>query len=126
MTEFEKGLVRDYKSIMAHIERTVSSVHGILTKANIDERGKLETQLVNRGLSHSMGAEALENYHYYRNSPSDRPLYCPDLKEDEDCPACGATVERGVCRAINSGPEPRPLVEIILVHRATGKPVTFE
>ncbi|KKN17929.1 hypothetical protein LCGC14_0960750 [marine sediment metagenome] len=28
MAEFEKGLVRDYKSIMAHIERTVSSVPG--------------------------------------------------------------------------------------------------
>ncbi len=46
-----------------------------------------------------------------------RPLYCPDLKDDEECPACGATAERGVCRAINSGPPPRPLVELVLVHR---------
>ncbi len=51
----------------------------------------------------------------------DRPLYCPDLKDDEDCPACDATVERGVCLAIRSGPEPRPLVELVLVHRNTGE-----
>ena len=54
----------------------------------------------------------------------ERPLYCPpDLKEDEDCPACGATPEREVCRAIHNGPEPKPLVEFILVHKATGEPV---
>ena len=56
----------------------------------------------------------------------ERPLYCPDLKEDETCPACGASPERGVCQAIRSGPAPRPLVEIILVHRDTGKPVVFD
>ena len=51
-----------------------------------------------------------------------RPMYCPDLKEDEDCPACGATVKGddpvgGVCQARLSGPAPTPLVEIIMVRR---------
>ncbi len=53
----------------------------------------------------------------------ERPLYCPDLKDDETCPACGASPERGVCRAINSGPPPKPLVEVILIDKRTGKPV---
>jgi hypothetical protein len=56
----------------------------------------------------------------------ERPLYCPDLKDDEDCPACGATAEHGVCQAIRNGPAPKPLVEIILTHRDTGKPVVFD
>ena len=51
----------------------------------------------------------------------ERPLYCPDLKEDEDCPACGATAERGVCQAIRRGPEPRQLVELVLVRKETGE-----
>ncbi len=52
----------------------------------------------------------------------DRPDYCPDLNEDEDCPACGATVDgndpvRGICQAKHSGPVPKPLVELILIRR---------
>ncbi len=53
----------------------------------------------------------------------ERPLYCPDLKDDEDCPACGATAERGVCQAIRRGPAPKPLVEVILIDKRTGGPV---
>ena len=56
------------------------------------------------------------------NGMSDGPLYCPDdLREDEVCPACGADPETGACQAIYSGPEPRPLVELILIDKATGK-----
>ncbi len=64
MTEFDKGLVQNYKSLMTHIERVVSSVHGILDKNTIDLRDSLETQLVTHGLSRFMRAEDLENYHY--------------------------------------------------------------
>ena len=57
-----------------------------------------------------------------------RPDYCPDLAENDDCPACGATVEgndpvNGVCQARFSGPEPKPLVELILIDRRTGERV---
>ena len=48
-------------------------------------------------------------------------LYCPDeLDPDKPCPACGEPPE-GACRAIYNRPEPRPLVELILVHRDTGE-----
>ena len=48
-------------------------------------------------------------------------LCCPDLKEDEDCPACGATPEHGVCQAINNGPKPYSLVKLVLIDKRTGK-----
>ena len=67
MTEFDRGLIREYRSIMSHIERTVASVFGVLTKANIDQRNKLETQLIDRGLSHAMTVEDVENYYYDRS-----------------------------------------------------------
>lgn len=69
MTEFEKGLIQDYKASLAHIEQTTASVHGVLTKRDIDYRDRLEMQLVNRGLSHVMSAEALSNYCYHHNRP---------------------------------------------------------
>ncbi len=59
-----------------------------------------------------------------------RPDYCPDDLEDESlnlpCPACGAMPDgsdptRGVCQARFNGPRPRPLVELILVDKATGQ-----
>jgi len=66
MTEFEKGIIREYRSIMAHMERTIASVHGVLTKAETDRRDKLEAQLINCGLSRVMTAEDVKNYHYNR------------------------------------------------------------
>ncbi len=63
-----------------------------------------------------------------------RPDYCPDdLPDDRDpanddipCPACGATTGgrdkvRGVCRARFAGPKPRPLLELVLIDKTTGK-----
>ncbi len=45
-------------------------------------------------------------------------LYCPvELKPDEDCPACGAGPESGICQAKYRGPPPEELVRIILVER---------
>ena len=70
MTKFEEGLVQDYKAHLSYIERTVASVHGILTKNDIDRRDSLENQLINRGLSRYMSVEAVQNYHYHRNIPS--------------------------------------------------------
>jgi len=64
MTEFDKGIIRDYRSIMDHIARTVASVHGVVTKSENDQVDKLETQLINRGLSDAMTDEAVEDYHY--------------------------------------------------------------
>jgi hypothetical protein len=66
MTEFEKGIIREYRSIMAHMERTIASVHGVLTKAETDRRDRLEAQLINCGLSRVMTAEDVQNYHYNR------------------------------------------------------------
>jgi hypothetical protein len=66
MTEFDKGIIRDYRSIMDHITRKVASVHGVVTKAENDQVDKLEAQLMNRGLSHAMTEEAVEDYHYNR------------------------------------------------------------
>lgn len=57
-----------------------------------------------------------------------RPEYCPCEDDAPDpCPACGATVKgddkvRGICQALR-GPRLRPLVEVILTHKATGKPI---
>jgi hypothetical protein len=67
MTEFDRGIVRDYLSLMDHITRTVASVHGVVTRNAIDQIDRLEAQLVNRGLSHFMTTENLENYHYNRS-----------------------------------------------------------
>ncbi len=57
-----------------------------------------------------------------------KPDYCPELRDDEDCSVCGATVAgddpvNGVCQARFRGSAPAPLVEIILVHKDTGKPI---
>lgn len=57
-----------------------------------------------------------------------RPDYCEAIDEDTPC-VCGATKEgkdpvRGVCQARNNGPKPMPLVEIILIDKRTGKPVS--
>lgn len=47
-----------------------------------------------------------------------RPHYCPDdIDPDKNCPACGEPPE-GMCRAINRGPEPKPLVEVILIQKS--------
>ena len=44
------------------------------------------------------------------------PAYC--LATDEDTPCkCGATRERGVCRAVHRGPPPDPGFEIVMVPR---------
>ncbi len=64
MTKFDEGLIKDYKAIIAHIEFTVSGLYGIITKDTIDQRDRLETQLVNRNLTHAMTQEDLENYYY--------------------------------------------------------------
>jgi len=66
MTEFDRGLIRDYRWIMERIARTVASVHGVVTKAENDQVDKLEAQLMNRGLSSAMTAEDVENYYYNR------------------------------------------------------------
>ena len=58
-----KGIIRDYRSIMDHITRTVASVNGVVTKAENDQRDKLEAQLMNRGLSHVMTDEDVEDYY---------------------------------------------------------------
>ena len=55
MTKSDRAIIRDYGTIMNHIERTVASVHGVLTRDAIDQRDKLEAQLIRRGLSHAMG-----------------------------------------------------------------------
>jgi hypothetical protein len=68
MTEFDKAIIREYKMIMGRMERTVASVHGVLTSADNDQRDKLEAQLINRGLSHAMTAEDVENYYYNHNN----------------------------------------------------------
>jgi hypothetical protein len=68
MTKSDKAIIRDYRIIMDHIERTVASVHGVLTKADSDQRDKLEAQLINRGLSHAMTAGNVENYYYNLNN----------------------------------------------------------
>ena len=69
MTEFEKGLIQDYRSILLHIEQVVASVHGVLTKREIDQRDRLERQLVHRGLSNILSTESLSNYYYRTNTP---------------------------------------------------------
>jgi len=68
MTEFDKAIIRDYRTIMNHIERTVASVHGVLTKDDNDQRDRLEAQLINRGLSHAMTVEDVKNYYYNRTT----------------------------------------------------------
>ncbi len=67
LTIFEQGIIQDYKSHLDYIERTVASVHGILTRNDIDRRDSLEAQLVNRKLSRFMSTEALDNYRYHSN-----------------------------------------------------------
>lgn len=57
-----------------------------------------------------------------------RPDYCPDLREDEDCPACGATASgndpvRGICQARFIGPAPQPLLHLVLIDKRTGEVV---
>lgn len=54
-----------------------------------------------------------------------RPTYCEAIDEDTPC-ICGATKEgkdpvRGVCQAMRTGPKPRALVQIVLIHRDTGE-----
>jgi hypothetical protein len=66
LTEYNLDIIRKYRRHMDHIERTVSSVHGVLTKDDIDQRDKLQAQLINRGLSCAMTAEDVQNYHYNR------------------------------------------------------------
>jgi len=68
MTKFDKAIIHDYRMIMGRIERTVAGVHGVLTNADIDQRDKLEAQLINRGLSHAMTVEDVENYYYNHNN----------------------------------------------------------
>ena len=55
-----------------------------------------------------------------------RPDYCPDdLREDEICPACGADprpcVRHNWCNARHNGPRPRPLIQLVLIEKETGK-----
>ena len=64
----QTNLIRDYKSCIEFIERTVASVHGVLTKADVDNCDRLEAQLVYHDLKHVMTAEALDNYYYRINS----------------------------------------------------------
>ena len=59
-----------------------------------------------------------------RIADADRPEYCPCVDEQTHpvCPACPATVAgndpvHGVCQAKRSGPPPRPLIELVLIHR---------
>lgn len=55
------------------------------------------------------------------------PMYCP-CQDDEPatCPACGATVSgndpfEGRCQARHQGPEPRALVNLVLIDKRTGE-----
>jgi hypothetical protein len=64
LTEYNKDIIREYRRHKDHIERTIASVHGVLTKDDTDQLDKLETQLINRGLSCAMTAEDVQNYHY--------------------------------------------------------------
>jgi hypothetical protein len=66
LTEYNKDIIREYRRHKDHIERMVASVHGVLTKDDIDQLDKLEAQLINRGLSCAMTAEDVQNYHYNR------------------------------------------------------------
>jgi hypothetical protein len=68
MTKFDNAIIHDYRMIMGRIERTVAHVHGVLTNADIDQRDKLEAQLINRGLSHVMTTEDVENFYYNHNN----------------------------------------------------------
>jgi hypothetical protein len=72
LTIFEQGIIQDYKTHLAYIEHTVGNVHDVLTRNDIDRRDSLERQLVNRGLSHVMSAEARSNYCYHHNRPMPR------------------------------------------------------
>ena len=47
-----------------------------------------------------------------------RPDYCPCTNEQPDpCPACGATVANGTCRALYRQPPPSPAVTLTCIHR---------
>lgn len=55
-----------------------------------------------------------------------QPDYCPDMREEKDCSACGATLSgndpvRGVCQARFNGPAPRPLLYLVLLDKRTGE-----
>lgn len=55
-----------------------------------------------------------------------RPEYCTDLREDQDCPLCGATVSgndpvRGVCQARNPRPKPKPYLSLVLIDKQSGE-----
>ena len=60
-----------------------------------------------------------------------RPEYCMIPDEglpgcEGPCPGCGATLAgndpvRGVCQARRDGRPPRPLVELVLIDKRTGK-----
>jgi hypothetical protein len=58
-----------------------------------------------------------------RRRHTGRPDYCPDdLREDEICPACGASVENLLaCNARFNGRRGRPLLEFVLVDKQTGE-----
>ena len=66
LTDYNLDIIRKYRRHKDHIERVVSSVHGVLTKDDIDQLDNLEAQLINRGLSCAMTAEDVQNYHYNR------------------------------------------------------------
>lgn len=53
---------------------------------------------------------------FFRRHARFGPEYCLATDEQTTC-ACGATPERGICRARKSGPAPRPYLEVVLVPR---------
>ncbi len=67
LTIFEQGIIQDYKFHLDYMEKAVASIHGVLTRNDIDRRDSLEHQLVNRNLSRFMSTEALDNYRYHMN-----------------------------------------------------------
>jgi hypothetical protein len=67
---------------------------------------------------HELLAQGLAHYEvgFFRRHARFGPEYCLAVDECTPC-ACGATPERGICRARKNGPAPQPLVEVVMVPR---------
>ncbi len=58
-------LVREYRATMQHIERVVSSVHGVLTAADNQRVDYLRAELISRGIERvAMSDQEIEDFHY--------------------------------------------------------------
>ena len=60
LTESNKDIIHEYRRYMNHIKLKIGSIHGVLTKADTDQRDKLEAQLINCGLSRAMTTKDAE------------------------------------------------------------------